>query len=109
MTATLIGNCCCRCVLFESPDFKSVPSLLTSLCDAYGVQVLFLPKFSPELNPIEQCWGFAKQKYREFPPSSTLEDLVQNTHDALASVPLDSIRKYVFLLNSPDNMTHSFI
>ena len=104
-----IGNCCCRRVLFESPDFKNVPSLLTSLCDAFGVQALFLPKFSPELNPIEQCWGFAKRKYREFPPSSTLEDLVQNTHDVLASVPLDSIRKYVFLLNSPDNMTHSFI
>jgi transposase len=62
-----------------------------------GVWVLSLPKFSPELNPIKQCWGFSKRTYREFPPSSTIKDLIQNTHDALASVLLDSIHKYMYV------------
>ena len=95
-TGEYVGNCCCCCILFELPDFKNVPSLLTSLCDLYGVQALFLPKFSPELNPIEQCWGFAKQTYREFLPSSTIKDLIRNMHEALASVPLVSIHKYMY-------------
>jgi hypothetical protein len=43
------GECCCRRILFVN-----VPSLLVSLCKRFGVPALFLPKFHPELNFIEQ-------------------------------------------------------
>src|SRR5258708_27552124 len=71
------GRCCCRCILFNEPDFVNVPSLLSSLCAKNSVPAIFLPKFSPELNPIEQCWGYAKRIYREFPPSSAIEDVIK--------------------------------
>jgi len=87
------GHCCCRRILFNEPDFVNVPSLLSSLCAKNNVPAIFLPKFSPELNPIEQCWGYAKRIYREFPPSSAIEDVVKNARKALASVPLECVRK----------------
>jgi len=30
-------------------------------CEARGYEVLFLPKFHPELNFIEMCWGYGKR------------------------------------------------
>ncbi|KAJ7787695.1 hypothetical protein B0H13DRAFT_2395179, partial [Mycena leptocephala] len=45
---------------------------------------------NPELNFIEQCWGYAKRIYRMFPPSSKEEDLTRNMLEALDSVPLIS-------------------
>ena len=89
------GICCCRQVLFNEPDFVNVPSLLSMLCHNNGVKAIFLPKFSPELNPIEQCWGYAKWKYRETPPSSSIDDLVKNALNSLDSVPLESICRSV--------------
>ena len=58
---------------------KGHPAILTAMCDAaapadfkryecyriaeqFGHRVLFLPPYSPELNPIEQVWAFAKNK-----------------------------------------------
>ncbi|KAF8315112.1 hypothetical protein DL93DRAFT_2136065 [Clavulina sp. PMI_390] len=88
------GHCCCRRVLFNQPDFVNVPSLLLMLCERMGVKALFLPKFHPELNFIEQCWGYAKRVYREFPASSKMEDLERNALTALDQVPLDSMRRF---------------
>ena len=85
------GQCCCCCILFNEPDFINVPSLLSSLCAKNGIPVQFLPKFFPELNPIKQCWGYAKQVYHECPPSSAIEDVIKNAPKALASVPLECI------------------
>ncbi|KIK91814.1 hypothetical protein PAXRUDRAFT_13580 [Paxillus rubicundulus Ve08.2h10] len=68
-------NCCCRQILYTQPDFVGVESLLEMLCKACGYQVLFLPEFHCELNFIEQCWGFAKQLYQQFPASSKEADL----------------------------------
>jgi len=73
----------------------NVPSLLSTLCHNNGVKAIFLPKFSPELNPIEQCWGYAKQKYCETPPSLSIDDLVKNALNSLDSVPLESICRSV--------------
>lgn len=68
--------------------------MLETHCARLGVEVIFLPKFHPELNMIEQCWGYAKRVYREQPVSSAIEDLERNTLDALKAVPLDSMRRY---------------
>ncbi|KAI9057198.1 hypothetical protein FKP32DRAFT_1615362 [Trametes sanguinea] len=86
--------CCCRRLLYEQPDFKGVKSRLETEMESRGVQVIFLPKFHCELNPIEQCWGYAKRDYREKPSSSKEADLEKNVVEALDSVPLKSMRRF---------------
>lgn len=70
-----VERCCCRRLLYNQPDFSNQKSRLELLCEKQGFQVLFLPKFHPELNFIEQCWCHAKWVYRMNPPSSKEEDL----------------------------------
>ncbi|KIK80995.1 hypothetical protein PAXRUDRAFT_157148, partial [Paxillus rubicundulus Ve08.2h10] len=43
-----------------------------------GIQCDILPKFHCELNFIKQCWGYAKQVYCCYPPSSKDADLEAN-------------------------------
>lgn len=89
-------NCCCRCLLFNEPDFVNIDSLLEITCKARGFVVLFLPKFHCELNFIEQCWGYAKRVYRRLNPESSREDaLERNALEALNSIPLESMRRCV--------------
>jgi hypothetical protein len=87
-------DCCCRRILFNQPDFAGVESILESHCRARDFSVLFLPKFHCELNVIEQCRGYAKRIYRFFPESSREEDLERNVREALASVPLEMMRRF---------------
>lgn len=37
---------------------------VSTLCDFVGVRFLFLPKYSPELNPVELIWGLVKNRMR---------------------------------------------
>lgn len=87
-------RCCCRRILYNEPDFVNVPSILEKHCKKRGIQVLFLPKFHPELNFIEQCWGFAKRLYRTYPETSKEADLIDNVLKSLDSVPLSVMRRY---------------
>lgn len=90
------ADCCCRRILFNLIDMNGEhKSILETLAETYGSQVIFLPKYHCELNPIEQCWGYAKRVYRVAPPSSLTADVEKNMVSALATVPLDSIRRYV--------------
>ncbi|KAF7316311.1 hypothetical protein MIND_00149800 [Mycena indigotica] len=88
-------TCCMRRMLFDQPDFANVQSCLEAACSPFNVTILFLPKFHPELNPIEMVWGFAKRMYRQYPESSGDEALERNTLTALDSVPLASMRRFV--------------
>lgn len=38
------------------------------LVEAAGCKLLFLPPYSPDLNPIEKCWANLKVKIRELLP-----------------------------------------
>jgi hypothetical protein len=88
------SKCCCRRVLFNQPDFAAAKSILEEECDREGVEVLFLPKFHCELNPIEMVWGYAKRLYRLKPESSREDQLEKNTMDSLDAVPLLFMRRY---------------
>ncbi|GJF00739.1 hypothetical protein PsYK624_170390 [Phanerochaete sordida] len=72
---------------------KRQDSLMEQHCENRGFKVIYLPRFHCELNPIEQCWGYAKRVYREYPRSKTYPDLEQNVLRALESIPLEIIRK----------------
>ena len=84
-------GCCCRRILFNQPDFANIKSILENLCEKRGYTVIFLPKFHPELNFIEMCWGYGKQVYCQYPISSDPVVLEKNALKALESVPLLSM------------------
>ena len=87
------NNCCCQRMLYNEPDFIAVESLLEIKGKAREFQVIFLPKFHCELNFIEQCWGFSKRVYCQFPVSSKEQDLERNVLSALDAVPIESMRQ----------------
>jgi transposase len=62
---------------------KSAPTL--ALIEQAGAQVLFLPAYSPDLNPIEKMWSKVKALLRRLEPR-TLPDLERAIAQALASV-----------------------
>jgi transposase len=37
-------------------------------CRAHRVRLLYLPPYSPDLNPIEPAWALQKQQVRKFAP-----------------------------------------
>ena len=86
-------DCCIRRTLYSQSDFRSVTSLLEKHCGERDFEVLFLPKFHPELNFIEQCWGRAKWEYRQLPASSREEDLGRNALKSLDGIPLQLMRR----------------
>jgi len=53
--------------------------------EARGVQVIFLPPYSPDLNPIEKCWAKVKQALRAA-KARTWDDLLVAVRNALLSV-----------------------
>jgi hypothetical protein len=87
------SKCCLRRVVFNLPDFAAAKSILEDECERDGVEVLFLPKFHCELNPIEMVWGYAKRLYRLKPESSREDVLEKNTMDCLDAVPLLCMRR----------------
>lgn len=68
---------------------KSEPTL--SLIKQAGAQVLFLPAYSPDLNPIEKMWSKVKEFLRNA-KARTSSALIQAIANALKSVtPQDAI------------------
>jgi transposase len=58
--------------------------------EAAGAWVLFLPTYSPDLNPIENCWSKVKALLRSLKPR-TLPDLLDALGEAFASITLPDI------------------
>ena len=53
--------------------------------EARGAELLYLPPYSPDFNPIEQCWAQVKQRLRAAKARS-VPKLEQCLADALATV-----------------------
>lgn len=58
--------------------------------EARGAQVVFLPPYSPDLNPIELCWSKVKQALRAA-EAKTVDALISALADALRSVSSNDI------------------
>jgi transposase len=67
------------------PAHKS--SMTRSLIEACGAHVIFLPPYSPDLNPIELCWSKVKTALRAA-KARTFDTLIDAVADALRSVSL---------------------
>lgn len=73
------------------PAHKS--SIADSLIEAAGARVIFLPPYSPDLNPIELCWSKVKTALRAA-KARTFDSLVDAVADALRSVSLADIESW---------------
>jgi hypothetical protein len=87
-------------MLYNEPNFVGVKSLLEIACEARGYHTIFFPKFHCELNVIEQCWGYSKWIYRQYPPSSKESDLERNVLDSLNAILIVVICRCVPKLSS---------
>lgn len=51
-------------IILDNATFHK-KAVLISLAASYHCEVLFLPPYSPDLNPIEKKWAWLKRKLRE--------------------------------------------
>jgi transposase len=63
------------------------------LIEARGAQLLFLPAYSPDLNPIEMMWAKVKQHLRHA-KARTQPRLLAAIREALASVSADDAQGF---------------
>ena len=61
--------------------------------EAADAELLYLPPYSPDFNPIEQCWAQLKQ-YLRAAKARTLFSLEQNLDDALREVTPINLKAY---------------
>jgi len=60
-------------VIMDNASFHR-KAALRELCRKAGVHLLFLPTYSPDLNPIEKCWANMKRALRD---SASLHPLLE--------------------------------
>jgi transposase len=59
------------------------------LIEATGAELRYLPPYSPDFNPIEQCWAKVKQKLRSL-KARTVESLQEAISEAIATITPDN-------------------
>jgi transposase len=69
------------------------------LLQAHGAEVLYLPPYSPDLNPIEKAWAKLKQRLRSA-KARTKESLEQAIAEALKQISPENARAW-FRLYTP--------
>ena len=71
-------------VLMDNLSFHKAPHIRT-LIESVGAHLVFLPPYSPDLNPIELCWSKIKTALRAS-KARTFEALLDALDDAFGSV-----------------------
>ena len=66
---------------------------LSQLIETRGYKCVYLPPYSPELNPIEQFWAIVKGKVRRSQFGNT-EDLKTRIAEACDQVPRKNLHKF---------------
>ena len=57
---------------------------LNDLAQQYGIKIIFLPPYSPELNPIEHFWNWLKKKIADLILFSTsFDDIIYSIFQVL--------------------------
>lgn len=62
---------------------------MRELIEAAGAELLYLPPYSPDFNPIEKCWAKLKQHLRAL-KARTLDSLQQAIADAIPTISNDN-------------------
>jgi hypothetical protein len=85
-------GCCWRNIMMHQPDFLEERPRIVNLIEAAGHQVMFLPKFHCELNPIELVWSMIKTQFRKEGGRSTIAGAREALKRAMAAPTPDQIR-----------------
>jgi hypothetical protein len=75
-------------------DFRFITRLLTCITCDRGIKLVYLPPYSPDLNPIEECFSFVKQYIRRH--GQEFRDIVESG---------DIAAPYLFLYAALDKVT----
>jgi transposase len=75
-------------VILDNLGAHKVPGV-RSLVESCGAQLLYLPPYSPDLNPIEQAWSKLKQQLRAA-KARLLETLEPAIAEAIAAITADN-------------------
>jgi transposase len=67
--------------------------VVRQLIEAAGAKLLYLPPYSPDLNPIEEMWSKVKQRLRSVAPR-THDGLIEAMGDALTAITASDARGY---------------
>jgi IS5 family transposase len=86
-------NCCALRILEAQDDFKQEVSLLETIIQQAGHEVIFYPKFHCELNYIEYYWA-ALKRYTRDNCKYTFSELENTVLEAMGSVDLKTIRRF---------------
>jgi transposase len=79
-------------IMDNAPIHKQIEDMLNERNRGY--KCVFLPPYSPELNPIEQFWALVKRKVRheKLRDTETLQDRIV---DAANEVPIEHLRNII--------------
>jgi hypothetical protein len=66
-------------------------AVVSRLCDLLGARLVFLPKYSPELNPVEMIWGMVKNQMRNRRGSDSFGVELMR---AFARVDVEQVRRF---------------
>jgi transposase len=80
------------CIVMDNGSIH-LGEIVRSLIEAAGAQLIYLPPYSPDFNPIENCWSKVKEFLRSV-GARTQEALDQAITDALESVTLQNIQSW---------------
>jgi transposase len=80
-------------VVFDNLNIHKRLSVRRSL-ESVGAELLFLPAYSPDLNPIELAWSKLKSVLRSR-AARTLEELEKAVADAFFAITLDDIKNWI--------------
>lgn len=82
-----------RDILQQHEDFKNEKPKVIQFLESKGHTAYFLPKFHPELNPIERVWAMSKQ-YTKAYCKYTLPALRNTIPLGLNSVKVENIQNF---------------
>lgn len=80
-------------VLMDNVRFHRIAAV-PALIEATGARVLYLPPYSPELNPIEEAWSVFKHRMR-LASARTLLDLVDALISSMAAITSNLAQAFI--------------
>lgn len=76
-------------IIWDGSRVHGTPDVLAALAKRKGVEVHRLPKYAPELNPVEGMWANGKEVKLRGVASDDIDDLEADTHIALEDIGRD--------------------
>ncbi len=81
------------CVIMDNCSIHKGEKI-RALIEGVGAKLIYLPTYSPDFNPIENCWSKLKSILRQISPR-TYPDLAKGIEFAFHSICINDIRNWL--------------